>query len=81
MKIHDQDSNETEPELLSLKEVIRRTTKSRSTLWRDIRAKTFPLPIKIGQRSIAFKSSEISKWIESCPRVQSSDTNKKRVLD
>ena len=75
MKNDNQHSNEIEPELLSLKEVVRRTTKSRSALWRDIQAKNFPPPIKIGQRSIAFKSSEISEWIESRPRVKLNGTD------
>ncbi len=67
--------NHTTPRLLSLKEVIRLTGKSRSTLWRDINAKTFPLPLKIGLRSIAFKSNEISEWIESRSRIQLNGTN------
>jgi len=66
----------TMPHLLSLKTVIDLTGKSRSTLWRDINAGTFPLPIKIGQRSIAFKSSEISEWVDARPRVQLNGTNK-----
>ncbi|MBL8500810.1 MAG: AlpA family phage regulatory protein [Nitrosomonas sp.] len=75
MKNDKHDTNGIEQELLSLKEVVRRTTKSRSALWRDIQAKTFPLPIKIGQRSIAFKSSEIAEWMESRPRVQLNGAN------
>lgn len=68
--------NDTTPRLLSLKEVIRLTGKSRSTLWRDINAKTFPLPLKIGLRRIAFKFSDIEKWVESRPRIQLNGINK-----
>lgn len=47
--------------LLRLPAVIERTGKSRSAIYAD---PTFPRPVKIGQRSVAWPSAEIDEWIE-----------------
>lgn len=57
-------------QLVRLNEAIRLTSYSRSSIWRAIRAGTFPTPLRIGSRAIAFRLSELEKWIESRPRVQ-----------
>ena len=49
--------------LLRLPEVIRRTGKSRSVIYRDVAAGTFPAPVKIGDRSSAWPSPAVEKWI------------------
>ena len=36
---------------------------SRSEAYRRIAAKTFPAPIKIGERAVAFNRDEIDQWI------------------
>lgn len=43
------------------------TGKSRSSVYRDIKAGTFPAPVKIGPRSIAWKSTDIADWVSSRP--------------
>ena len=42
---------------------------SRSTIWRHVRAKTMPSPIRLSQNAIAWKRSEIERWIEERERV------------
>ncbi len=37
---------------------------SHSTLWRRVRAKTFPEPIKISDRITAWRVEDIRAWIE-----------------
>lgn len=49
-------------QLLRLKEVMRRTAKCRSDIYREA-GKTFPAPLKIGERSIAWPAHEIEAWI------------------
>jgi prophage regulatory protein len=50
--------------------VLARTgTKSRVTLWRRVRAGTFPAPVDVGGGRIAWVRSEVDAWIESRPRV------------
>lgn len=50
--------------LIRLSEVQRRTGYSKAWLYRLMSEKRFPLPVKIGVRSIAFIESEIDAWIE-----------------
>ena len=37
---------------------------SHSTLWRKVRAKTFPAPVKISGRITAWRAEDIRAWIE-----------------
>ncbi len=56
--------------ILPLKEVQFRTGgKSRTTLWRDVRAGRFPAPVKVGRNRIGWLESEIEEWQENLPRV------------
>lgn len=50
---------------LRLKEAIRLTAKSKAEIYRCIAAGTFPKPIRLGERSIAFLSREIEAWQEA----------------
>ena len=49
--------------LLRLPEVCRRVGFSRSELYRRVCAKTFPAPIKLGERVSAWPSDEVEAWI------------------
>jgi prophage regulatory protein len=58
--------------LLRLPAVQARCGLSRSSIYLKISEGTFPKPISLGARSIAFIESEISSWIET--RIQASRT-------
>ena len=49
--------------LLRLKEVCRRTGKSRSDIYRCVTEGTFPRPVKLGERASAWVESEAVDWI------------------
>lgn len=49
--------------LIRLPGVIARTGLSRSTLYRLVSLGEFPRPIKLGERSSAWNSTEIDVWI------------------
>lgn len=51
------------PTLLRLPEVCRRTGLSRSTLYARIQEGTFPAPVNIGARSVAWPSHAVDMWI------------------
>jgi prophage regulatory protein len=51
------------PRLERLPTVKIRTGQSRATIYRGIAAGTFPKPVKIGARSIAFIAAEVDSWI------------------
>ena len=55
--------------MLRFREVIERTGLSRTTIWRRVRAKTFPAPIQLGPNSIGWPESVIIEWVESRPVV------------
>lgn len=50
--------------LLRLPAVMERTGKSRSQIYAQIQKKTFPAPVKISARAIAWPSNVIDKYIE-----------------
>lgn len=52
--------------LLRRKEVENRTSKSRSAIYDGIRKGTFPAPVPIGGKSVAWLESDIEKWIADC---------------
>ncbi len=49
--------------LLRLPEVISRTGRSRSRIYSDLQTCSFPKPINIGPRAVAWVESEIDDWI------------------
>ncbi len=49
-------------------EVMERTGLSRTTLWRRVRAGTFPAPVELGENSIGWPSSAITAWLENRPQ-------------
>ncbi len=55
--------------LLSLSEVRALTGKSRSTIYREMAAGTFPAARKIGASRIAFLSSDINRWLAKLPPI------------
>ena len=55
--------------MLRFADVIECTGLSRSTIWRRVRAGTFPAPISLGENSCGWPENLITEWIESRPVV------------
>jgi len=51
--------------LLRTRAVLDKTGLCRSSLYSQIKAGTFPPPVKISERAVAWRSTDISLWIES----------------
>ena len=51
--------------IIRLPKVEERTGKSRSRIYADIEAGTFPKPIKLSARAVGWIESEIDAWIDS----------------
>jgi prophage regulatory protein len=49
--------------LIKLKAVMDCTGLGRSTIYNYIADKTFPKPVKLGKRSVAWVESEVHDWI------------------
>ena len=54
--------------LLTRREVERRTGLSRSTLYRKMRDGTFPVPLKVSERAVRWRESDIRAYVDSRPR-------------
>lgn len=48
-----------QPQVLSLIPI------SKSTLWRRVRARTFPVPVKLSERITVWSAEEVRMWIEN----------------
>ena len=59
----------SEVEILRIREVVRRTALSRTTIWRQVRMGQFPSPLQLTENSIGWPSSEIEQWLADRPRV------------
>ena len=50
---------------IRLPEVINRTGYRRTSIYEKISEGTFPAPIKLGPRAVAWVSEEIDKWMDA----------------
>ncbi len=48
--------------------VVAATGLSRTTIWRGVRAGTFPAPLELGLNSIGWPASAIDDWLDNRPR-------------
>ena len=57
--------------LLTYQQVMAYCGLSRSTIYRMMRQRppTFPTPIKLSQRAVRWKESELSQWVATRPRA------------
>jgi prophage regulatory protein len=49
--------------ILRLPEVLARVSLSRPTLYRLIRARTFPRPVQLGPSAVGWRASDVDQWI------------------
>lgn len=70
MKTQTQPSLETSRYLIPLQEVARMLSISRETLYRKIRQKLFPEPIKQGKRSY-FAKEDVNTYLSNLKRMHS----------
>ena len=56
--------------MLRFVDVIDRTGLSRTTIWRRVKAATFPAPISLGENSVGWPEHLIAEWVESRPVVR-----------
>ncbi|EEQ3299757.1 AlpA family phage regulatory protein [Escherichia coli] len=62
--MHAQSSSRPTEKLIRFPKVIEMTGRSRTRIYADIKSETFPKPIRIGPRSIAWVEQEIIDWLE-----------------
>ena len=55
------------PIFVRLPSVLRITGLGRSTIYRMIADKKFPCPVRVGERAVAWRMSDIDTWSEGRP--------------
>ena len=55
-------------QMLRPTEVMARTGLSRTTIWRRVKAGSFPAPYVLGENSIGWTAQSINDWLDSRPR-------------
>jgi prophage regulatory protein len=56
--------------VLRARDVTTRLRISRPTLWRWCREGSFPLPIRLGKNTIAWRERDIIDWLSSRPTIR-----------
>ena len=73
--------NEPRPpeQLLRIADVQTRTGLSRASVWRLVRDASFPAPVRIGRRAVAWLDTEIDSWIADCVKARNGFDTAARV--
>ena len=53
------------PAILRRRDVLQRVGFSRETLRRQVKAGTFPAPVKLGARAVGWRVEDVDAWLES----------------
>ena len=59
----------TTDRLIRIRDVEARTGLSRSTIYRKKRDGSFPEAVKVGDRAVRWRESEIEAWVAARPRA------------
>ncbi len=59
----------TKTTLLRMPQVETATGLKKSALYQRMKEGTFPAAVRLGPKSVAWRSDEVQKWIENRPRV------------
>jgi prophage regulatory protein len=57
------------PVFLRMPTVMRMTGLGRSTIYRLIADRSFPSPVKLGPRAVAWRRADLERWSENRPAV------------
>mgnify|MGYP003682843321 CR=1 FL=1 len=63
------ESDSSSERLIRQSELLKLTSKSRSSLYREINEGTFPAPVRIGKRAVAWRASEVYSWMDNLPKA------------
>ena len=55
--------------MLHIEEVMEMTGLSRATIYRKMGKGQFPRPLKLGDRAVRWRQSEVEGWLASLPRA------------
>lgn len=56
-------------DLLRMPDVVQRTGLGRSTIYRLMATKQFPMPVRLASRAVGWRRADLDRWSESLPTV------------
>lgn len=62
-------------ELLRRIQVQKKTGLSKSGIYSGLKNKTFPKPVKIGKRAVAWRKNEVNEWVSSRTPIDCGEKN------
>lgn len=71
MKANTNRQPEASQALARRQQVEKLVQLSRSTIYAAVKAGTFPAPVRIGLRAVAWRVSEVEQWLMERPRAGS----------
>lgn len=66
--------HETLAAYLRMKDLLVYLTLSQSTIWRGVRAGTFPKPVKLSESITAWRTADVRKWMQKVEGNAALDT-------
>ena len=69
MHIQDISEHSITTRLLRRPQVLERVPVSETTLWRYVKAGTFPRPVRLGKNSVAWRADDVNAWIDARERA------------
>ena len=66
--LHSSPSPSERKKLLRIRQVVETTGLSKSAIYRQIASQTFPRPVKIAPKSVAWVEGEVQDWMEHLAR-------------
>jgi len=67
------------PDFMKLAAVMAATLRSKPSIYRDMQKGLFPQRVKLGVRSVAWRTADISAWIANRPKVSGAIMDKQRI--
>ena len=55
--------------ILRMPDVLEIVNVSRTTIWRQVKAGTFPAPVKLSPRAVGWRKSEVDAWMNRADAV------------
>ena len=59
--------------ILRMPDVLDKVGVSRTTIWRQVKAGTFPSPIRLSARSVGWRENEVDEWLDAQPAITERD--------
>ncbi len=67
-------------QFLSVEDVLSMTTFSESTLWRKVKAETFPKPVPLSKRRVGWREKDILKWADQLDTANGTEVDHFTVI-